>query len=98
STVILGFWTQGSISGFSNREYMALYAGLGVGTAILTFIAAIAFAQAGFNASLGLFSSALQGVMFTNIQWHEKTPTGAITNRLSKDIDTLDTSLPRNMM
>jgi ATP-binding cassette subfamily C (CFTR/MRP) protein 1 len=27
--------------------------------------------------------------------WHEQTPTGAIMNRLSKDIDTLDSMLPQ---
>ncbi|KZV84227.1 ATP-dependent bile acid permease [Exidia glandulosa HHB12029] len=98
SSVVLGFWTETSLPGFSNGHYMALYSGLGLATAFLTFLAAIGFAYAGFNASLTLFSSALKGVLFTNLQWHEKTPTGAITSRLSKDIDMVDSTLPRDMM
>lgn len=72
--------------------------GLGLSTAFLTFFAAMGFAFAGYQASLSLFSAALRGVLFTDLQWHDKTPTGAITNRLSKDIDTVDSTLPRNSM
>ncbi|KZW02976.1 multidrug resistance-associated ABC transporter [Exidia glandulosa HHB12029] len=95
STLFLGFWSGSQIPGFGNGQYMALYAGMGVATAVFTFIAAFAFAQAGFNASLNLFTDALKAVMRAPLSWHEMTPTGAIMNRLSKDIDTLDAMLPQ---
>ncbi|EJD44567.1 ATP-dependent bile acid permease [Auricularia subglabra TFB-10046 SS5] len=95
STLFLGFWTEASIPGFASGDYMGLYAGMGVATAVFTFVAAFAFAQAGFNASLNLFRDALKAVMRAPLGWHEMTPTGAIMNRLSKDIDTLDSMLPQ---
>jgi len=33
--------------------------------------------------------------MWAPLAWHEKTPAGAIMNRLSKDVDTLDSALPQ---
>jgi len=74
---------------------MLLYAGLGLASAVFTFMASLAFALTGFNASLTLFTSALTAVLRSPLRWHERTPTGAITSRLSKDIDTLDTQLPQ---
>ncbi|KAH7103342.1 ATP-dependent bile acid permease [Auriculariales sp. MPI-PUGE-AT-0066] len=95
SNVFLGFWTDHSIVGFAQGQYMGVYAGLGAATALFTFMGSLAFAIIGFNASLGLFRGALDGVMHAPLRWHEKTPTGAITNRLSKDVDTLDMMLPQ---
>ncbi|KZW02973.1 cadmium ion transporter [Exidia glandulosa HHB12029] len=95
SNVFLGFWTDLGIPGFSTGQYMGVYAGLGAATAIFTFVGSLAFAVTGFNASLKLFTAALMGVMHAPLRWHERTPTGAITNRLSKDIDTLDMMLPQ---
>ncbi|EJD44619.1 ATP-dependent bile acid permease [Auricularia subglabra TFB-10046 SS5] len=95
SNVFLGFWTDLGIPGFSTGQYMGVYAGLGAATALFTFIGSLAFAITGFNASLSLFTAALRGVMGAPLRWHERTPTGAITNRLSKDIDTLDMMLPQ---
>ncbi|KZV86285.1 hypothetical protein EXIGLDRAFT_752906 [Exidia glandulosa HHB12029] len=95
STLFLGFWSSSQIPGFENGDYMALYGGMGVATAVFTFVAAFAFAQAGFNASFNLFTDALKAVMRAPLSWHEMTPTGAIMNRLSKDIDTLDSQLPQ---
>jgi hypothetical protein len=37
NNLFLGFWTDESIHGFTQGDYMALYASLGVATAVLTF-------------------------------------------------------------
>lgn len=37
TTLFLGFWTAGSIPGFSQGDYMATYAGIGVATAVVLF-------------------------------------------------------------
>jgi ATP-binding cassette, subfamily C (CFTR/MRP), member 1 len=37
---------------------------------------------------------ALEGVFRSPVSFHDKTPTGRITSRLSKDVDELDSALP----
>ena len=48
---------------------------------------------AGINASLSLFNGAWTHVMRSPTQWHDRTPTGRIISRLSKDIEMLDDRL-----
>ncbi|CUA66748.1 hypothetical protein RSOLAG22IIIB_00195 [Rhizoctonia solani] len=94
STLFLGFWTSNHW-GLSQGAYMGIYAGLGFGTAIFSFMGSFAFAWAGFTASLNLFSGALSGVLGSPMKFFDTTPIGAIIARLSKDIDTLDANLPQ---
>ncbi|KAF9061129.1 P-loop containing nucleoside triphosphate hydrolase protein [Rhodocollybia butyracea] len=98
STLTLGFWTAGTISGFRQGDYIALYAGFGAGQAIVAFALTWAFAVIGIYASLNLFSAALQKVLGTSISFYDTTPIGRILSRLSKDLDNLDTNLPLGMM
>ena len=48
---------------------------------------------AGIRASLSLFNGAWRHVMRSPTQWHDRTPTGRIISRLSKDIEMLDDRL-----
>ncbi|KAF9466028.1 multidrug resistance-associated ABC transporter [Collybia nuda] len=93
NNLFLGFWTQRSISGFRQGEYMAVYAALGVAQAIFSFTLSFAFALASLIASFNLFKAALSGVLRSPTSFFDTTPMGRILSRLSKDQDTLDTEL-----
>ncbi|TFK36264.1 cadmium ion transporter [Crucibulum laeve] len=98
TTLFLGFWTAGSIHGFKQGDYMAVYVALGVAQATFSFLITFAFAFAGLIASLKLFRAALAGVLRSPTSFFDTTPMGRILSRLSKDQETLDTMLAMTMM
>ncbi|KAL8287275.1 hypothetical protein RQP46_003727 [Phenoliferia psychrophenolica] len=85
NSIFLGFWSAQSITGFSQGDYMAIYAGFGVASGLFTFAGTFAMYLRGIAASYALFNEALGGVMRSKISWFDTTPTGRITSRLSKD-------------
>ncbi|KAK0199743.1 multidrug resistance-associated ABC transporter [Desarmillaria ectypa] len=93
SNLFLGFWTGESIHGFTQGQYMAVYAGLGVSQAVFTFLVTAGFAMAALIASLSLFKTALTRVLRSPVSFFDTTPVGRILSRLSKDQDTLDNEL-----
>ncbi|KDR79232.1 hypothetical protein GALMADRAFT_243140 [Galerina marginata CBS 339.88] len=98
ATLFLGFWTGGTIRNFRQGDYMAVYAGLGASSAILSFLLTYAFVIAGLFASLNLYKSALAGVMNSRVSFFDTTPMGRIVSRLSKDQKTIDSELPLILM
>jgi ABC-type multidrug transport system fused ATPase/permease subunit len=97
NSLFLGFWTESSISGFRQGDYMGVYAALGLASAIFSFLSSLALAVACLVASLSLFKSALGGVLRSPASFFDTTPMGRIMSRLSKDQDTLDTELSMTM-
>ncbi|KAL5489922.1 hypothetical protein ACEPAI_4754 [Sanghuangporus weigelae] len=93
NNLFLGFWTALSIPGFSEGDYMGVYAALGVAQAVLTFFSSLIFCLVGLYAALRLFKVALMGVLRSPVSFFDTTPMGRIISRLSKDQDTLDTQL-----
>jgi ATP-binding cassette subfamily C (CFTR/MRP) protein 1 len=43
TTLILGWWTAGSINGFDNSQYIGLYAGIGGVQAVISFFNSFLF-------------------------------------------------------
>ncbi|CAD6954568.1 unnamed protein product [Tilletia controversa] len=97
NNLLLRYWSEDSIPGWSQGQYIGLYAGFGVAQAVFVFCGSFGVSVAGFYASLTLFKRSLGGVLNSPISFHETTPTGRIVNRLSKDVDTLDMQLPSNL-
>ncbi|KZP09468.1 multidrug resistance-associated ABC transporter [Athelia psychrophila] len=93
NTLFLGYWTAQSIPGFVQADYMAVYASLGLASAVFAFLLSFAFAYASLSASLSLFKAALAAVLRSPIAFFDTTPIGRILSRLSKDQDTLDTEI-----
>ncbi|ORY22828.1 ABC transporter type 1, transmembrane domain-containing protein [Naematelia encephala] len=93
NSLFLGYWSGSEISGFTQGEYMAVYACLGVASAIFSFGASYSLILAGIRASFKLFNGAWHAVMRSPVGWHDRTPTGRIISRLSKDIEMLDDRL-----
>ncbi|KAJ9119778.1 hypothetical protein QFC22_003488 [Naganishia vaughanmartiniae] len=95
NTLSLGFWSSSSIKGFQQGQYMGIYAGLGVAIAVFTFIAAYTSALAGLGASFLMFQKALRSVLRSPTLFHDRTPSGRIVSRLTKDVERVDIFLPR---
>ncbi|KZT33501.1 multidrug resistance-associated ABC transporter [Sistotremastrum suecicum HHB10207 ss-3] len=96
NNLLLGFWTAESIPGFTQGEYMGVYAALGFAQGLFSFISSFAFSLTGLRASFTLFKGALMGVLRSPISFFDTTPMGRIMSRLSKDQDTLDTQLAQS--
>ncbi|WVW86803.1 hypothetical protein I302_108858 [Kwoniella bestiolae CBS 10118] len=88
--VFLGHWSEDKYPGLPQGGYTAIYAGLGVALALLTWGSIFTMFSAGIRASFHMFDKAWTGVMRSPTSWHDRTPTGRIINRLSKDIEILD--------
>ncbi|KIJ49226.1 hypothetical protein M422DRAFT_225864 [Sphaerobolus stellatus SS14] len=97
NNLFLGFWTAGSIPGFKQGQYIAVYAALGVAQGIFSFIGSFAFSLSGLSASLTLFKMALKGVIRSPVAFYDTTPIGRILSRLSKDQDVMDNQLADTM-
>ncbi|KAL0059429.1 hypothetical protein AAF712_013819 [Marasmius tenuissimus] len=97
NNLLLGFWTASKIPGFSQGQYIALYAGLGAASALLQFLTSFIFAVAGLFASLKLFRVAFRAVLKSPSSFFDTTPVGRLLSRLSKDQDTLDQELTANL-
>ncbi|KAI9439890.1 ABC transporter [Lactarius indigo] len=73
--------------------YMGIYAALGVGQALATFLNGTAIAFIVYSASRRMHDNAITRVMLSPMSFFETTPVGRIMNRFSKDIDTIDNVL-----
>ncbi|WWC92929.1 uncharacterized protein L201_007892 [Kwoniella dendrophila CBS 6074] len=90
NSLFLGYWSENHFKGLSQSAYMGIYNGLGIAMAIFTWNATFFMNWAGIRASYDMFSRAWKGVMRSPTSWHDRTPTGRIINRLSKDVEILD--------
>ncbi|CEH19248.1 Multidrug resistance-associated protein/mitoxantrone resistance protein, ABC superfamily [Ceraceosorus bombacis] len=94
NSILLGLWSREGIDGWSEGQYLGLYAGFGAAQAVFNFLATLTFYYAGLYASLHLFRGAFRGVLWSPLGFHDVTPVGRIISRLSKDVDQLDYELP----
>ncbi|KAK0467750.1 multidrug resistance-associated ABC transporter [Desarmillaria tabescens] len=97
NTVFLGIWTVDGIHGFTQGQYMAAYAALGVSQAVFTFLVAAGFNMAALFASLSLSKTSLTRVLSSPVSFFDMTPVGRILSRLSGDQDVLDNGLATNL-
>ncbi|KLO13407.1 multidrug resistance-associated ABC transporter [Schizopora paradoxa] len=93
NNLFLGFWTNLSIKGFREGDYMAVYTALGISQAIFSFCASFTFSLVALYGGLRIFKAALSGVLRSPISFFDTTPMGRVMSRLSKDQDVLDTQL-----
>ncbi|KAJ7457054.1 multidrug resistance-associated ABC transporter [Mycena latifolia] len=98
NNLFLGYWTAGSIKGFHQGDYMAVYTALGVAQSFFSFCSSFAFAIASLMASLSLFKTSLAHVLRSPASFFDTTPMGRILSRLVKDQDTLDNELSMTLM
>ncbi|TKA35153.1 hypothetical protein B0A54_13948 [Friedmanniomyces endolithicus] len=92
----LSYWT-------SNRwhlplgVYIGVYAALGVVQAAFLFVWSVALTVLGTRASKVMLHRAVRRVLRAPMSFFDTTPLGRITNRFSKDVDTMDNTLTDSM-
>jgi ABC-type multidrug transport system fused ATPase/permease subunit len=74
--------------------YLLIYVILGIFTVISAALAHLVTFFAGLKASGKLHDNLLQGIMRSPMSFFDQTPLGRITNRVSKDIYTVDKIIP----
>jgi ABC-type multidrug transport system fused ATPase/permease subunit len=88
----LSWWTSDKF-GFSEGVYIAAYACLGLSQALLLFSFSTFLSTSGTNASRALLQKAMTRTLRAPMSFFDTTPLGRITNRFSKDVDSMDNSL-----
>ena len=88
----LSWWTSDKF-GFSEGTYIAAYACLGLSQAIFMFSFSSILSVSGTNASRSLLQQAMTRTLRAPMSFFDTTPLGRITNRFSKDVDSMDNSL-----
>ena len=104
SNVWLAIWSNDQISAnitdaeiqLRNRR-LTVYGGFGFIQASCVLIGAIAFANGVVQSSRTLHRLLMERIMRSPIQFFDTTPLGRIVNRFSKDIDTIDSTIPHTM-
>ncbi|KAG6582881.1 ATP-binding Cassette (ABC) Superfamily [Phytophthora cinnamomi] len=103
STWWLSFWSEHSQSKDDDEQpadpqsqmfYVYVYMGLNAAYAVALYIRAITTYKGGLRASRSLFQNLLARILRAPTSFFDTTPTGRIVNRLSKDVYTVDESIP----
>jgi ATP-binding cassette, subfamily C (CFTR/MRP), member 1 len=88
----LSYWTSNRF-GFSTGIYIGVYAALGIIQALLMYTFSTLLSTGGTNASKAMLQRAMTRVLRAPMSFFDTTPLGRITNRFSKDIDSMDNNL-----
>ncbi|KAL8810833.1 MAG: hypothetical protein Q9223_002066 [Gallowayella weberi] len=88
----LSYWTSNKF-GYSTGVYIGIYAGLGAAQALLMFAFSVSLSVLGTTSSKVMLHNAITRVLRAPMGFFDTTPLGRITNRFSKDVDTMDNNL-----
>lgn len=88
----LSWWTSNKF-GYSTGTYIGVYATLGVVQALLMFAFSVSLSFLGTKSSRIMLQRAMTRVLRAPMRFFDTTPLGRITNRFSKDVDTMDNNL-----
>ncbi|PNF24808.1 hypothetical protein B7P43_G15136 [Cryptotermes secundus] len=104
SNVWLSEWSNdknvsvnGTVDESKRDLYLGVYGALGAGQVIAVLISSMYLALGTLLAATYLHSQMLSHVLTNPLSFFDTTPTGRILNRFSKDIDTLDNTIPHNI-
>ena len=74
--------------------YLVIYIILGIVTIVIAAVSHLVLYMRGLHASTTLHDKLLGGILRSPMAFFDQTPLGRITNRISKDIYTVDKTLP----
>ena len=77
--------------------FLGIYAALGFSQALFVLLAAFALALGGIFASQKLHNAMMDSIMRSPMSFFDTTPLGRILNRFSKDVYTIDETIPRSL-
>ena len=88
----LSWWTSNKF-GYSTGTYIGAYAALGTMQALLMLAFSLALTILGTTSSKVMLQRAMTRVLRAPMSFFDTTPLGRITNRFSKDVDSMDNNL-----
>lgn len=88
----LSYWTSNKF-GYSEGQYIGVYAALGVTQALLMFAFSLSLSILGTTASRVMLNRAMTRTLRAPMSFFDTTPLGRITNRFAKDVDIMDNNL-----
>lgn len=94
----LAFWMSGETSKSSHHESfygILVFALLGLLIILASYVQSIWWAHRSLEAGRELHDSALKAVLKAQTRFFDATPVGRILNRFSRDIDSIEKSLPQ---
>ncbi|XP_044271387.1 multidrug resistance-associated protein 1 isoform X5 [Tribolium madens] len=101
SNVWLGVWADDktvvvdNVTDTGKRDfYLGIYGALGIGQAIMSLFADLAPQIGCCYASIALHQVMLRGVLRAPMLFFDTTPLGRILGRFSRDVETMDSTLP----
>lgn len=92
----LSWWTSNKW-GYSTPVYIGVYAALGVVQALLIFCFSMSVTLVGTTSSRVMLNTAITRTLRAPMSFFDTTPLGRITNRFSRDVDTMDNTLTDNI-
>lgn len=98
SRIWLAHWSSSNVTDSSEQDrYVGIYSAMGVGQGFFLLLVAITLAYMCVTASTVLHEKLLGNLLRLPLTFFETTPLGRIVNRFSKDIDVIDTMIPRSL-
>ncbi|KAL2917874.1 hypothetical protein HK105_202747 [Polyrhizophydium stewartii] len=91
--VWLVLWTNQSLSGYSQKQYITVYGILAVTACLLGFVYSTYVTFFGSIAARRLHEAAARRIVRAPVSFFDTTPLGRIINRFSKDQDGIDSTL-----
>ncbi|KAI9890027.1 MAG: hypothetical protein M1814_004543 [Vezdaea aestivalis] len=92
----LSYWTSNKFN-LSTGQYIGIYAGLGAAQVVCMFIFSVSLTIFGTQASKVMMARAIKRVLRAPMSFFDTTPLGRITNRFSRDVETMDNQLTEAM-
>lgn len=94
-------WLSVWVDAYSYRDavniafYLGIYVAISLGELVVDGLTFLVFENGGWIAAKKLHETCLRAVMAAPLSWYNKVPVGRIVNRFSRDINSIDTSLPQ---
>ena len=92
----LAFWSEEHWE-LSNDDYLAGFAGIGIGQAAVSWARTFAWAVASLAAANSLHLALFKATLRTRLAFFDTTPLGRVIQRFTKDTETLDNTLVQSV-
>ncbi|KAI1169577.1 ABC transporter [Nemania sp. FL0916] len=99
TTYWLSLWVNayGKQEAVSIAFYLGIYLAFTLGSVLLDAISFLTYANGAWKAASSLHEACISSVMNTSLGWWKNVPVGRVVNRLSRDIASLDNTLPHSV-
>ncbi|RKP08930.1 P-loop containing nucleoside triphosphate hydrolase protein, partial [Thamnocephalis sphaerospora] len=97
-TYILRMWTDGTLKHASDGLYISVYSAAAALSLLMRLVSSIIMYIAALKSCRTLHDALTKRVSGATVRFFDKTPTGRVMNRFSKDIAAIDQELPDNIV